>query len=151
MHPRIDPPHAAGTGHCRGACQGPWHARTCGRRDQGVRAAQNRVPRRRHALSPGTPRAFPFLFHETQGQASSLSCFTACDNSESALSWLAPFLKEREPSSLVPQSELASMCNCALSCSFAHSGAGRLEEAITCLTPGGTGFAAPSTSWWRSI
>lgn len=54
MHPRVDPPHAAGTGHCRGACQGPWHARSCGRRGQGVRAAQNRVPQRRHALSPGT-------------------------------------------------------------------------------------------------
>lgn len=31
--------------------------------------------------------------------------------------------------------------------SFAHLGAGRLEEVIMCLTPGGTGFAVPSTSW----
>lgn len=34
-----------------------------------------------------------------------------------------------------------------LSFSFAHLGAGRLEEVIMCLTPGGTGFAVPSTSW----
>lgn len=47
--------------------------------------------------------------------------------------------------------KLASMGTCALSFSFAHSGAGWLEEAIMCLTPGGTGFAVPSTSWWRSI
>lgn len=30
---------------------------------------------------------------------------------------------------------------------FARLGAGRLEEVIMCLTPGGTGFAVPSTSW----
>lgn len=125
--------------------------RVCVRRGQGARTAQNRVPQRRHALSPGTPPAFAFLFCGTQSWASSLSCFTACDT-QRASSSVVGFSPEGERSQTGRAAAgISEHAWYVLSCSFAHSGAGRSEEAITCLTPGGTGFAAPSTSWWRSI
>lgn len=91
---------------------------------------------------------FSLSLHETQGQALSRSCFTACGAQSKLSHGSSRPAGETLPGAAVRGSKHGAY---ALSSSFAHSGAGRLEEAIMCLTPGGTGFAAPSTSWWRSI